>query len=49
MQKDDDISKREEEMKKQHRLERRKVRRSASSILPRTKRGPVYWKGRRVK
>ena len=47
-QKDDGASKREEEMK-QHRLERRKVRRSASSILPRTKKGPVYWKGRRVK
>ena len=32
-----------------HRTERRKLGRSAKSILPKTKRGPVFWRGRQVK
>ena len=32
-----------------HRAERRNVRRSAASILPKQKKGPVYWRGKRIK
>ena len=32
-----------------HRAERRNIRRSASSILPKQKKGPVYWRGKRIK
>jgi ribosome biogenesis protein ENP2 len=41
-------SRQKDEMK-QHQKDRRKIGRSAKSILPKKKRGPVYWRGKRVK